>query len=54
MNKHYGFTFRQLGPETDYQGGKCAAHIMDLQEVNDNMSRKFPDIYNWFVNERLN
>lgn len=53
MNRHYGFTFKQLGPTVDYQGGLCAAHIMDLQEVNDNMSEKFPEIYNWFVNEPL-
>ena len=53
MNRNYGFTFRQLGPQIDYQGGDCAAFIMDLQEVNDNMSVTFPEIYNWFVNEPL-
>jgi hypothetical protein len=54
MNKHYGFTFKQLGPEINYQGGLCAAHIMDLKEANDNVREKFPDIYEWFVNQPLN
>ncbi|MGI8636429.1 MAG: hypothetical protein ACR2KZ_13615, partial [Segetibacter sp.] len=30
MNKFFGFTFKQLGPTIQYQGGECAAHIMDL------------------------
>ena len=53
MNRDFGFTFRRFGPTIDYQGGECAAHVMDLQEVDDNMRTKFPDIYNWFVNEPL-
>ena len=54
MNRGYGFTFRQLGPTTEYQGGECAAFIMDLQEVNDNMRSKFSEAYDWFVNAPLN
>ena len=53
MNKNYGFTFRRLGPSVDYQGGDCAAFIMDLQAVNDNMRVTFPEIYDWFVNAPL-
>jgi len=53
MNHAYGFTFKRLGIAVDYQGGYCAAHIMDLQEVYDNMRVKFPEIYNWFANEEL-
>ena len=53
MNTLYGFTFRQLGPAISYQGGECAPHIMDLEEVDHAMSEKFPDLYEWFVNEPL-
>jgi hypothetical protein len=52
-NEHYGFTFKQVGEAIDYQGGMCAAHIMDLEEVDRNMSQKFPEIYDWFVNQPL-
>ncbi|HET7320786.1 MAG TPA: hypothetical protein VFI84_04375 [Candidatus Saccharimonadales bacterium] len=52
-NEHYGFTFKQVGESIDYQGGMCAAHIMDLDEVDRNMSQKFPEIYDWFVNQPL-
>lgn len=54
MNKRYGFTFKQIGPAIDYQGGDCAAHIMDLQEVFDSMQITHPTRFEWFVNEPLN
>ncbi len=54
MNKNYGFTFKQLGSTIEYQGGECAAFIMDLQEVNDNMRVVFPEAYDWFVRQPLN
>jgi predicted outer membrane repeat protein len=53
MNERYGFTFKQLGPAVDYQAGMCAPHIMDLEEVDQAMSEKLPEIYKWFVNEPL-
>lgn len=53
MNEMYGFTFKQLGKPIEYQGGACAAHIMDLDEVDANMSQKFPEIYEWFVSRPL-
>ncbi len=54
MNKRYGFTFRKIGLAIDYQGGMCAAHLMDLDEVDQHMSQQKPDYYQWFVNEPLN
>lgn len=53
MNKRYGFTFKQVGPEIDYQGGDCAVHVMDLQEVYDSMQQTAPDRFEWFVKEPL-
>ena len=53
MNKGLGFTFKQIGPEIDYQGGMCAAHIMDFDEVHANMQSAKPGLYDWFVNEPL-
>lgn len=53
MNDSFNFTFRQLGPVVDYQGGDCAAFIMDLQEVDEQMSQSAPDLYDWFVNQEL-
>lgn len=54
MNRHYGFTFKQIGPTVEYQGGACAAHVMDLEEASLSMSRSNPGYYQWFVNEPLN
>lgn len=53
MNARYGFTFKQAGPKIQYQGGMCAVHIMDLQEVDQNMSHTRPKNYDWFVCEPL-
>ena len=53
MNKHFGFTFRQLGPTVDYQGGMCAPHIMEFKEVDKNMRENFPKLADWFANQPL-
>jgi predicted GNAT family N-acyltransferase len=53
MNSGLGFTFKQIGPAIQYQGGLCAAHIMDFDEVRQNMSSKKPELYDWFVNQPL-
>jgi hypothetical protein len=53
MNKRYGFAFKQIGPEVDYQGGMCAPHIMDFEEVRQVMSTTKPEYYDWFVNKPL-
>ncbi len=53
MNRYLGFTFKQVGPATTYQGGECASHIMDFDEVREQMSSKKPKLYEWFVNEPL-
>lgn len=53
MNRRYGFTFTQVGPEVDYQGGNCAVHMLDLEEVDAYMSQNNPSYYDWFVNEPL-
>ena len=53
MNKKYGFKFEQLGDPVDYQGGDCAAFIMDLEEVDRSMhDNKFLTHY-WFVRRKL-
>lgn len=54
MNKRYGFTFKQLGPAKDYQGGDCAAFVADLDELIENVRQTKPDEYEWLVNEPLN
>ncbi|MEX1995645.1 MAG: hypothetical protein WD887_02615 [Candidatus Saccharimonadales bacterium] len=53
MEKRYGFTFRQIGPEVVYQGGMCAAHVLDLKEVDAHMREIQPDYYDWFVDQPL-
>jgi hypothetical protein len=53
MNKGLGFTFKQIGPETDYQGGMCAAHIMDFDVVHAHMRSTKPELYDWFINQPL-
>lgn len=54
MNDNFGFTFQQLGPAVEYQGGDCAGFVMDLEEVDQQMSKNLPDLYDWFVNQPLN
>lgn len=53
MKKRYGFPFQQISPEIDYQGGMCAAHIMNFEDVHTHMSTERPDYYNWFVKEPI-
>ncbi len=53
MNKHHGFTFRQLGETVDYQGGECAAHIMNLEEVDQTMKKQHPIEHFWFVRKKI-
>lgn len=53
MNRGLGFTFRQIGPTKNYQGGECAAHVMDFDEVRANVSAAKPEFYDWFVNQPL-
>lgn len=53
MNEHFGFTFKQLGPAVDYQGGDCAAFVMDLEEVDQQMRENMPELHDWFVNQPL-
>lgn len=54
MNKHQAFTFRRLGEAVEYQGGACAAHIMDLEEVDESMRRNKRLNHFWFVRKKLN
>jgi lauroyl/myristoyl acyltransferase len=54
MNKGHGFTFEQLGEvKKDYQGGDCAAFVMNLDEVASQMRRKKPIQYFWFTRKSL-
>lgn len=53
MNRGLGFTFNQISPEIDYQGGMCAAHVMDFDEVHAHMSSTKPELYDWFINQPL-
>lgn len=53
MNNRYGFTFKMLGEPINYQGGDCAAHIMDLEEVYQNMKRTHPLKHWWFTKKAL-
>jgi hypothetical protein len=53
MNNLHGFTFEQVGPAVDYQGGDCAVHIMDLQETRDSMRKSHPLTYYWFTQKSL-
>lgn len=54
MNRRYDFTFRQLGEPVNYQGGECAVHYLDLEEVDQHMRASNPGLYDWFVQEPLN
>jgi hypothetical protein len=53
MNRCYAFNFRQLGPAVLYQGGYCAAHVLDLRAVERHLQRHAPVKYWWFVKRRL-
>lgn len=49
MNRRYGFSFRQVGEERYYQGGYCAAHVLDLRAVAVHMAKVRPAEYQWFT-----
>jgi hypothetical protein len=53
MNRAFGFCFEKIGPETFYQGGMCAAHILDLKKAQTHMAETNPKAYDWFVNAPL-
>jgi GNAT superfamily N-acetyltransferase len=53
MNKHHGFTFKQLGDAVDYQGGACAAHVMNLEEVDRTMRDQHPINHYWFTKLKI-
>lgn len=53
MNREYGFTFRQVGPTEYYQGGDCAAFIMDLEEVDQSMRKTNRLTHYWFTKMKL-
>jgi hypothetical protein len=53
MNKNHGFTFRQLTETVPYQGGDCAAFVMDLEEVNQTMKKQHPLEHFWFVGKKI-
>lgn len=53
MNNGLAFTFGQIGPAVEYQGGMCAPHIMDFAEVHENMRASRPELYDWFINQPL-
>ncbi|MGI4849957.1 MAG: hypothetical protein ACRYGK_17745, partial [Janthinobacterium lividum] len=42
LNRRYGFGFQQIGPTREYQGGQCAAHIMDLESLRRNLPQAGP------------
>ncbi len=53
MNDKHGFTFEQLGDVKEYQGGDCAAHVMDLEEVDKHMHDKKFITHFWFTKLKL-
>ena len=53
LNNIYGFTYKQVGEAVNYQGGECAAHIMDIDEVDKIMKEDNPELYDWFDNQPL-
>lgn len=53
LNRYYGFTFEQMGPTEYYQGGDCAAHIMDFGVVEQNLADNKPARYQSFILDPL-
>jgi hypothetical protein len=53
MNQQHGFTFRQLTEAIPYQGGDCAAFIMDLDDAEQAMKKKHPLTHFWFVAKKI-
>lgn len=54
-NKRFGFGYKQVGEEAMYQGGMCAAHVMDLEAIHSGtgMKNTHPIPYYWFVKRGL-
>lgn len=53
LNNRYGLCFKQVGPTENYQGGDCAPHVLDLQEVESYMLLRKPHVYWWFSKKKL-
>jgi len=53
MNRLFGFAFRQLGPAVRYQGGYCAAFVMDMDELAARLYREKPKLHAWYMKEPL-
>ncbi len=48
LNTKHGFDFMQAGPASDYQGGDCAVHVMDLTKASKKIMREHPLDWFWF------
>lgn len=53
LNRMNGFTFVQVGPEVEYQGGKCAPHVIDFEEYDRKAREEKPDLHKWFTDDPL-
>ena len=53
MNRLYGFNFVQIGEPVDYQGGMCAAHTLDIENVGEHFLATRPASYDFFVGNEL-
>lgn len=42
LNRHYGTSFVRLGRATEYQGGQCAAHLMNFASAEEHIRRHHP------------
>ena len=51
VNRLYGFNFTRLGEPVDYQGGECAAHLLDLSNPVNEATK--PDLRKWFIEDPL-
>jgi len=49
LNIKFHGTFRRVGKVKWYMGGFCAPHVMILQDVEREMSRKDPATFSWFT-----
>jgi hypothetical protein len=53
MNKQFGFTFEQVGPMVDYQGGDCAPFVTVLDDCLMGIRRKSFLKHYWFTRKSL-
>ncbi|MDP3618797.1 MAG: hypothetical protein Q8R63_03285 [Ramlibacter sp.] len=49
LRRRYGAPYRQVGPAVDYQGGLCAAHVLEFRDMHTHMRANRPEYYQWFV-----